>query len=582
MLRGAVVCAAVALLAGPPAGGWRTWSAQATPERVTVAAVGLAPSDLASPSARASIESELGRVTAAGARFVAISGPIGPFEDTETIPGPSTEWIGAIARGLGIVVATAVFERRPEAPNEPYLTVVLVDRDGTVAYRTRTVLPMPGLGDRRMVRGNYREPLRSIEIGGVRVGILSSSDWISGLPRLSDRGADIVLMIGAITLAQQRAELARSAQAHNLHLVVANTHGGDMPAFVVTRDGRIHEPSGNRVLADLEPSARSWRAPSDAGLPRTVPEPNRRAGWAPIVDLGRRLFIDPALSSNGAVSCATCHRPEQAFANGKAEGEGVYGRRTKRNVPSLLNVAFRPLLRWDGYASSLENFVKYPISGKSEMDAHQLDKVVERVVANPSLRQAFTAAFGTADTSFEQIEWALSAYMRTLSAGSAPFDRYLAGDQAAMPPSAVRGLALFTGKGRCAECHNVDRYENLLTDHDFHDLGVGWDEGKAPFRDTGLEAISTQALSGRFLTPSLRDVARTAPYMHDGSIATLREVVEFLDRGGNPSPGRDPLLRPLGLTAQEKSDLVSFLEQLSSNARWDENGRRIEASAQAN
>ena len=269
------------------------------------------------------------------------------------------------------------------------------------------------------------------------------------------------------------------------------------------------------------------------------------------------------------------------FSNGTARGEGVDGQKTRRNVASLLNVSFRPLLRWDGYASSLENFIKYPIIGTHEMNSGDLDRLVRLVRNDRDYRDGFARVFGAKQITFESIELVLADYMRTLTSANSPFDRFYFGrDAGALSTQQRRGFDLFTGKAGCAQCHPIGERDTLLTDYEYHDLGVGWHAETASYDDIGLGGISTAKQSGRFLTPSLRDVARTAPYMHDGSIATLKGVVEFLDRGGNPSPDRDPRIAPLGLAEHEKADLVAFLESLTGDAAWDDQGRVVKGEGQ--
>ena len=321
-------------------------------------------------------------------------------------------------------------------------------------------------------------------------------------------------------------------------------------------------------------SARSEANPAGLGLPSTVPRPKYVAAMGSGAELGRRLFIDPRLSHDGTVACVSCHRPSMGFSNGAARGQGADGHQTKRNVVSLLDVAYRPLLRWDGYPSSLENFVKYPIIGTREMNSSDLDRLVRLVRDDGDYRDGFTRVFGTKEITFESIELALADYMRTLTSANSPFDRfYFGGDAGALSPQQRRGFNLFVGKGGCAQCHPIGERDTLLTDYEYHDLGVGWRAETASYDDIGVGGISTAKQSGRFLTPSLRDVARTAPYMHDGSIASFADVVEFFDRGGNPSPGRDPRIVPLGLTEREKADLVAFLQSLTGEGAWDDQGR---------
>jgi cytochrome c peroxidase len=299
-------------------------------------------------------------------------------------------------------------------------------------------------------------------------------------------------------------------------------------------------------------------------------------------ELGRRLFTDPGLSSTGTVACSSCHLPDRAFANGDEFGRGVHGRTTRRNPPSLLNVAFRPLLQWDGYASSLENFAKYPLSGHTEMNFHYLDRAADYVRSRFDYRQAFGSLPGRQEIEFDGVARALAAYQRTLLSGNSGFDRYkYGGDQGALSPAAERGHDLFVGRARCATCHSIGPTDALLTDFAYHDLGIGYDASKGRYRDLGLGGISTDEFSGLFLTPSLRNVALTAPYMHDGSLHTLAEVVAFYSRGGNRG-ARRPEIVPVGLRETEQSDLIAFLESLTGDHAFTRDGRRIVPAAATN
>jgi len=385
----------------------------------------------------------------------------------------------------------------------------------------------------------------------------------------------------------QWTELARSlAKKYTVNLVVANRRnpqdpesygagglfswlGGFMQAASRSGDEVKIGPLGRRRL--------SWRSRSSLGLPSVVPVPLYEGGNERIAELGRKLFFDPKLSSTGEVACSTCHIPERAFANGAAKGTGVYGRVSKRNVPSLLNVAFRPLLQWDGYASSLENFAKYPISNVHEMDSHYLDQVPAYVQAQETYRAGFQEAMRTDRIEFEHVALALATYMRTLISGDSPFDRYYyGGDEKALSREAKNGLRLFTGKGRCSSCHLIGEKSALFMDLKYHVTGVGYNAATGLFSDIGLAGISTDEQTGLFQTPGLRNVAHTAPYMHDGSMATLEQVIDFYDRGGNANPRLDPLLKPLSLTAAEKRDLAAFLRSLSGTERYTADGRRQE------
>jgi cytochrome c peroxidase len=299
-----------------------------------------------------------------------------------------------------------------------------------------------------------------------------------------------------------------------------------------------------------------------------------------MAELGRLLFVDPNLSSTGKVSCSTCHEPAKAFTNGEAKGTGVYGRKTRRNVPSLFNVAYRPLLRWDGYASSIENFVKYPINGYTEMNFHYLDKVPAYLRSQPLYVKAFRSAMGVEEIQFEDVALALAAYQRTLISGNSAFDRYYYGkDKSALSKDAQWGLRIFTGKAKCSECHTIGNDYSLFMDDKYHNLGVGYDLVKKEYDDKGLAEISNDDLSGLFLTPSLRNVAQTAPYMHDGSLKSLDQVVDFFNRGGIRSPGLDPIMKPLRLTVGERRALVAFLQSLTGDQRYSPAGQSLNQEA---
>ncbi|HUF51415.1 MAG TPA: cytochrome c peroxidase [Longimicrobiales bacterium] len=278
------------------------------------------------------------------------------------------------------------------------------------------------------------------------------------------------------------------------------------------------------------------------------------------VQLGCRLFFDPLLSADRSVSCASCHRPEHAFADTVARSRGVYGRTASRNTPSLLNVAYARFLSWDGAAASLEEQALRPIHNPLEMDL-PLPVLVERLRAQPEYRRAFHAAFVDDDISATLVARALASFLRTLRAGGAAVDRYRAGDATALSAAARHGFEVFAGKGRCTSCH----LGPMLSDDAFHNTGVSWGTG-----DSGRFMLSgSEHDGGVFNTPSLRNVARTAPYMHDGSMRTLEDVIEFYDRGGQPNPRLDRDIEPLRLNTQEQRALLTFLKSLTgSPADW--------------
>jgi cytochrome c peroxidase len=307
-------------------------------------------------------------------------------------------------------------------------------------------------------------------------------------------------------------------------------------------------------------AAQSVPFPVPGGLDLHVPA----ADVAPItratLGLGRRLFFDTRLSRDGTLSCASCHRPEFAFADTTAVSVGVGGARGRRNAPALVNRGYGQLHFWDGRATSLMQQVLEPIADPVEL---ALDTAVAlaRLRAAPEYVRAFRAAYGRGPVTAD-LARALAAYVASIMSGDAPFDRYASGDTTALSTGARLGRRLFVGRANCASCHVGPNF----SDERFHNTGVAWRHGAVS--DSGRARVTGQAADvGAFRTPTLREVARTAPYMHDGSLATLEDVVDFYDRGGHPSPGLDIEIRPLRLTPEEKGALVQFLRALSGRVR---------------
>src|SRR5262245_1771912 len=299
------------------------------------------------------------------------------------------------------------------------------------------------------------------------------------------------------------------------------------------------------------------------------------------VRLGRWLFFDKRLSADGSVSCATCHRPEFAFSQPTAVSTGVGGRQGTRKAPGIINLAARTILPdvpedreqtffWDGRVSSLEHQVLVPIAERNEMGLDHRS-MIDRLSAVQGYRPYFLEAFGSEEITEERVATALSEYVRTRMSGNAPYDRWsYAGDARAMSEEAKRGSEIFSFSGSCATCHAGFNF----SDGRFHNLGVGWDPATRSFRDEGRFAVShNERDRGAFKTPGLRDVSRRAPYMHDGSMATLRDVVEFYNRGGTPNPNLSGRIRPLGLTAKDVDALVAFLKALDGEGYQDSTPR---------
>jgi cytochrome c peroxidase len=350
----------------------------------------------------------------------------------------------------------------------------------------------------------------------------------------------------------------------------------------------------------------SPRAPFDLKLPLGISQdvwsyfvPKDNPLTVAKVELGRKLFFDKRLSADGSISCATCHEPKRAFADGHRVAEGIAGRRGSRNSPTLLNAMFNTGQFWDGRVESLEAQAKLPLINPDEMGEQTHAQIIARIAPLPEYAKAFEQTFGTAMT-IDGLAKAIAAFERTLVSGNSPFDRFVAGDLNALNESARRGLVLFRSKARCTVCHTVNPAFPFLTDGNYRNTGVaanfaGFNElaksamqvanNYSPEAMTGLARQRGAFELGRFLmtgnsldigayrTPSLRNVELTAPYFHDGSAETLSDVVKFYVKGGQDNSFRDWQLEAVNLTDEEQHDLVEFLKSLTS----DDARRMIEA-----
>jgi cytochrome c peroxidase len=318
----------------------------------------------------------------------------------------------------------------------------------------------------------------------------------------------------------------------------------------------LQTPVGAGVLAEAPPPA----APP-FGLDLYRPALEELDASTAAVALGRSLFFEPRLSRDGSLSCAGCHQPERAFTDGRPVARGVYGSAGRRNVPTLVNRAYGTSHFLDGRARTLAELVLEPISNPAEM-ALPVDSAVARLAADPEYRRAFAEAFGE-EVSAAPLARALAAFVASIYSGDAPVDRYMAGDTLALTTEARLGRRLFRGRAGCAACHTGPNH----TDERFHNTGVGWLAGEAP-ADSGRFHVTGEAADiGAFRTPTLREVARTGPYMHDGSLATLDEVVAFYDAGGRPNPHLAREIRRLALSPAERRALVAYLEALTGTVR---------------
>lgn len=270
------------------------------------------------------------------------------------------------------------------------------------------------------------------------------------------------------------------------------------------------------------------------------------------VELGRQLFEDPRLSGDESLSCESCHPAEMGYAEAVPFSEGAEGKPMPRHTPTLLNAAYYRFINWDGKFASTAQLVPAILTNPRNMNMQDEAVLVGRLESVPEYRASFREVFGGPATR-QRVAHALDAYVRTLTTPNSPFDRYAAGDKQALTDAQKRGLMLFVGKAECTLCHRGPNFE----DDQFHALGIrGNDQGR--FLVTGV-AEDRYA----FKTPTIRNVELTAPYMHDGSLATLRDVIDFYDAGGGQQQPKSVLLRRLNLNAREKADLVAFLESLT-------------------
>ncbi len=356
-----------------------------------------------------------------------------------------------------------------------------------------------------------------------------------------------------------------------------------------------------RVLKLLSAAASVFAQPPTPGAVPPVPlfsaesiqslTPSDNLATDAKVKLGDMIFDEKRISADNSVACNTCHSPRNGFTTHTETSRGVGDQIGKRNAPSILNAVFYKSLFWDGRATTLEEQAKLPILNPVEMGQKNPDAVVARLAAIPEIFEEFQKVFGR-PPNWEDMGKALAAFERTRLSTESPFDRFLHGDEKALNASQQRGWALFTGKARCGTCHPYDPALPLFGDNRFHNTGVA--ARKQDFNQLARRAVESVAAGnkaeidrlaletddselGRFLvtqkredigafkTPFLRDVLLTGPYMHDGSLETLWDVIEFLNRGGEQNPFLDAEMRPLGLAASEVDDLVNFLGALTSD-----------------
>jgi cytochrome c peroxidase len=302
-------------------------------------------------------------------------------------------------------------------------------------------------------------------------------------------------------------------------------------------------------------------------IPRDNPQTQAK------IELGRMLFFDKRLSLDHSLSCASCHDPDKAYSDGRARAVGFRQLTLSRRSPSLLNGAYNSAQFWDGRVKSLEEQALAPMLSRSEMGMRDPKSLLMRLQAIPEYRRRFHQAFG-GEANLQGIQRAIAAFERTLVTPNAAFDRYMNGDKQALTEQQKRGLILFVGKASCTQCHNGSNF----TDNKFHSLGVL--PGDTEHLDLGHFAVSKRPADRyAFKTPSLRSSTEQSRFMHDGSIATLADVIEFYDQGGGKGP-KSNLLFQLHLTDTEQRDLLAFLQALAGHVpediRLDVNIKRAE------
>jgi cytochrome c peroxidase len=289
--------------------------------------------------------------------------------------------------------------------------------------------------------------------------------------------------------------------------------------------------------------------------PATIPFPKENPYTPEKAELGKKLYFDTRLSVTSAQSCASCHSPGFGWGDGLAVGVGHGMAKLGRHSPTIVNAAWGAIFMWDGRLATLEEQALGPIQAAGEMNM-PLEQLMERLTSIGEYKPLFTAAFPGEGMSAKTLAKAIATYERTVVSERAPFDSWIEGNEKAISEEAKRGFALFNGKAVCAACHEGWNFTN----DGFQDIGL-------PSKDVGRGEFvpGVVKMQHAFKTPGLREIARRSPFMHDGSLATLEAVVEHYDRGGVDRPSRSDLMTPLGLTAQEKSDLVAFMKTLTSN-----------------
>jgi cytochrome c peroxidase len=276
------------------------------------------------------------------------------------------------------------------------------------------------------------------------------------------------------------------------------------------------------------------------------------------VELGRILFFDKRLSMDNTIACASCHMAKKGFTDGMPVSTGIRGLKGGRSAPVSFNRVYSKAQFWDGRAATLEAQSVGPFTNPIEHGFPNYDVMNAKMTKIPGYRKLFKQVFGDETITTERVGMAIASFQRTVLSGNSAVDKFdVGGDENALNDSAKRGLELFRGKARCTRCHSGFNF----TDEKFHNIGIGWDTNTV---DLGRYMLTNNTEDiGAFKTPTLREIARTAPYMHDGRFKTLEEVVNFYNQGGVKNPHLDNTIIPLELTDEEKQDLVALLKSLN-------------------
>ncbi len=321
---------------------------------------------------------------------------------------------------------------------------------------------------------------------------------------------------------------------------------------------------GCKSTTQAKPAGAAVSISAPLGLP-PVPVPPDNPPTMATIALGRRLFYDTRLSKDDSLSCASCHQPQHRFSDDRERSLGVSGTLGRRHAPSLVNAAYSSLYFWDGRAQSLEDQVGGPIADPLEMNQSH-DASVAKLQGDSSYRPMFKQAFGSEEITMKRVENALASFERTILVGNSPFDRYeYLGQKDALTPAQKRGLAIFRDpiRGNCVTCHAIGPHYASFSDGEFHNTGEGVGDNDE-LSDQGRFAVTKlEADRGKFKTPQLRNVAVGGPYMHDGKLKTLKDVVDFYAGRGNSNPNLDTQMSNINLSGQDRRDLIEFLESLT-------------------